>query len=425
MTTQTRPARGDAAEPRRAVAGKGLLIVGCPGPSRRAMFDAALERGLRLFTVKGGATWEHELCEEVIDLTPSNYDDLQEIVDATLAMAERHAIDGIVTPFDAAVPVMSAVGTALSLRVIDPHTALVVRDKSRCRERFAELRLPSARSVRVDSEAGALRAAADIGLPVVIKPTVGTGSVGVTCASTVDEVATAYATAMRVASSMYHATEVVVEEFLVGAEISVESVSFEGEVLFESVTDKPQPMTGPFFAEVEFMSPSHLPPQLLEQVYALNRRTLAGLGLTHGVHHTEMRLTTRGPVLLEVNPRVAGQRVPHIVQQAMGIDLMGAAIDVAMGVAPDLRPRQGWYAGYRCLYPSRAGVLRDVTGLDAAREVPGIYAVEVVAQPGTRLETLPEAIQENVGYVFGHGESYDRARDATARAERLVRLEVD
>jgi len=109
----------------------------------------------------------------------------------------------------------------------------------------------------------------------------------------------------------------------------------------------------------------------------------------------------------------------------MGIDLMGAAIDVAMGVAPDLRPRQGWYAGYRCLYPNRAGVLRDVTGLDAAREVPGIYAVEVVAQPGTRLETLPEAIQENVGYVFGHGASYDRARDATARAERLVRLEVD
>jgi biotin carboxylase len=425
MITHTKTASTSSSAARDSLRGKGLLIVGCPGPSRRALFDAAGERGLRLFTVKGGATWEREFCEEVVDLTPSNYDDLSAIVDATLAMAARHAIDGILTPFDAAVPVMSEVGSALGLRVIDPRTAGVVRDKFKSRQRFAELGLPSARSVRVDGEAEALNAAADIGLPVVVKPTVGTGSVGVTRASTPREVTTAYATALRVASGMYHTTEVVVEEYLSGPEISVECVSFEGEVLFESVTDKPQPMSGPHFAEVEFMCPSQLSAEVLAQVYELNRRVLAALGLTHGVSHTEIRLTSRGPVLLEVNPRIAGQRVPHIVQQATGVDLMGAAIDVAMGVAPDLAARHGWYAGYRCVYPTRAGVLRSINGLDAARQAPGIYAVEVAMQPGAHLETLPHAIQENVAYVFGHGETYDYVRDATARAEALVHLEVD
>ena len=50
----------------------------------------------------------------------------------------------------------------------------------------------------------------------------------------------------------------------------------------------------------------------------------------------------------------------------------------------------------------RAGVLRDASGLDAARAVPGVTDVSVTAKVGQILQTLPESASY-LGFIFARG----------------------
>src|SRR4029079_12563216 len=54
---------------------------------------------------------------------------------------------------------------------------------------------------------------------------------------------------------------------------------------------------------------------------------LKALGLGFGPAHTEIRVGPRGPVVIEVNPRLAGGRRPTLVRPATARDPTTAALD--------------------------------------------------------------------------------------------------
>ena len=62
------------------------------------------------------------------------------------------------------------------------------------------------------------------------------------------------------------------------------------------------------------------------------------LGLGFGPAHTEIRLGPQGPVVIEVNPRLAGGQIPTLVRLATGIDLVGATVDAVIGEGVPVGP---------------------------------------------------------------------------------------
>ena len=53
--------------------------------------------------------------------------------------------------------------------------------------------------------------------------------------------------------------------------------------------------------------PSTLPAAQQEELIEMAKSSLAAMGLTHGIQHTELKYTSRGARLLEVNPRMGGK----------------------------------------------------------------------------------------------------------------------
>ena len=68
---------------------------------------------------------------------------------------------------------------------------------------------------------------------------------------------------------------------------------------------------------------------------------LAALGLGWGAAHTELRVSPSGPVVIEVNPRLAGGMIPALIEAATGDDLVDAVIARCIGEPPGAaRPRR-------------------------------------------------------------------------------------
>lgn len=410
-----------------ALIGRILLVLGTSDPSKPGLFRAAKARGIRVVLVKEDAVWEKEYCDAILPLAIDNYVNLDATVAAVVDFAREHRAEGVITPSDMAVPVMAHVAQALGLHGPSPEAAAALRDKNAMRKRFAELGLPSAESILARTLQETVDAAAKIGYPVVVKPTVGTGSAGVVLAHNEGEIENAFSVARCVGLDLSDCEDLVVEEYLDGLEVTVDALVFDGEVLFHNISDNPELMSGPHFREVEFITPTAFPAEIEQAAYRANVQTVKGFGLDFAVVHSEMRMTSRGPRLLELHPRPAGQRVPEIIQRSLGVDLFGAAIEIALDHRPTITPVRSGYAGYRCLCPEKAGVLRAINGVEAARKSLGVYDIELTARPGTRMATVPEAMQEEAGYVYAAADTYEavheRVLDACAQIELDLQVE--
>jgi biotin carboxylase len=405
--------------------GQTLLVLGSVGFSKRGLYEAAARRGLQIALVKQEpATWEAGYCTSLLPLNCASYDEFDRVIPAVLDFARRHRVGGVVTTFDAAIPAAAEVASRLGLAGIPPAAAAALRDKSLMRRRFAELGLPSANSIPVRTPGEAASAAAEIGYPVIVKPRMGTGSAGVLLATSPDALRDFFATAQLAMQAANGRDELLIEEYLDGIEVCVDAVVANGELAFLNITDNPEVMNGPSFGGYEYVTPTSLSPGTAAEINAINRRVIEGFELANTVSHTEIRVTSRGPRLIEAHARPAGQRMPKIIQQACGIDLLGAAVEIAMNVRPDTDPRARGYACYRCVCPERAGILRVVDGIDAARAVPGVFDVELAIRPGTPVKTLPRDHQEDIAYVLTEGPSYEAARGSAQTAASLIHTEV-
>ncbi|MGW6704009.1 ATP-grasp domain-containing protein [Streptomyces sp. NPDC054956] len=402
-----------------------LLILGAAGPSKPLLFQAARARGIRTVLIKENATWEKEYCDDVLSLPVENYTDFEETVAAVVEYCRAQRVDGIITTFDSAVPVMAQVAETLGFNGPSPSAAAALRDKAAMRRRFAELGLPSAASILVRTLEEARAAVAEIGYPVVIKPTYGTGSAGVVLAHRAEEVEAAFDKAREVGLNLSDCSDLVVEEYLDGLEVTVDALVFEGEILFHNISDNPELMPGPVFPEVEFITPTAFDAETVATAFAANELTIKGFGLDNAVVHAEMRMTSRGPRLLELHPRPAGQRVPQIIGRSLGVDLMGAAIEIALGHRPTITPQRKGYAGYRAVCPEVPGTLKAINGLGDARSSAGVYDIEVVLDPGARLVTVPEAVQQDATYVYVEADTYEEVHQRLLAATALVELELE
>ncbi|MBP5910826.1 carboxylate--amine ligase, partial [Streptomyces sp. LBUM 1478] len=115
--------------------------------------------------------------------------------------------------------------------------------------------------------------------------------------------------------------------------------------------------------------------------------------------HTEIKLTPAGPRVVEVNPRPAGNRITELIRHVTGIDLAAAAVEVALGRAPDLRRRETGLrsAAVGFLVPQSSGTLVALDGgplTDAA----GVLEAQL-AEPGRQVRQAGSN-NEYLGHVM-------------------------
>ncbi|MFF6880973.1 ATP-grasp domain-containing protein [Streptomyces sp. NPDC012474] len=325
---------------------------------------------------------------------------------ALLPHVERlHAafgFDGVITSCDYYLPTVARTAGRLGLPSPSPEAVGNACRKDATRRVLADAGVPGPRFAVHEEWADIVRAAREIGYPLVVKPV--DLCAGMYVRRVDDEgqlavVVRALADFPVNARGQRRAPVVLLEEHLDGPEVSVETVSHAGAVHVLGVTDK-SVGGAPGFIETGHMFPAALPAADAEAAEQTALGALKALGLTDCVvAHTEIKLTAAGPRVVEVNPRPAGNRITELIRHVTGIDLVAAFVEVSLGRAPDLRRTDTGLrsAAIGFLVPETAGTLEALDG-GHLRTVPDVLEMQL-AEPGGQVKAAGSN-NEYLGHVM-------------------------
>jgi biotin carboxylase len=340
----------------------------------------------------------HKLVPEEFSLV-----DQMRFADGAAAICDRirkatdgHSLECVINIDETLVLLWSRVCTQLGLPTITPAAAEAVRSKSEMRRRFAEhIGLhASARSRAVANEADAAGFAAETGYPVIIKPSNLWGSYFVSRCETPQALTDSYRLVAQALPRFCEEQrvrdipiEILVEEFLVGTNHSVECLVLGDQVWPTPVIDV---VTGADLGDSDFhhfarVTATCLEPEAQEHMKALACEAVRALGVDRGVFHVEFVYGPEGPRLLEVGGRPGGNRAT-LLKEAFGINIIAGLRDVLRGAKPRIKPSRCGAAAIVTPYPRRAGILRAYAGLDQIEALPSVARTFIYKKPGDAVQ---------------------------------------
>ncbi|MEO7327683.1 MAG: ATP-grasp domain-containing protein, partial [Minicystis sp.] len=203
--------------------------------------------------------------------------------------------------------------------------------------------------------------------------------------------------------------------------VAVEALMTDGQLSPLAIFDKPDDLSGPFFEETLYVTPSRLDAAAQADVLEVTARAARAMGLTHGPIHAELRTHEGHAAMVELAGRSIGGLCSRVFQLAAG-PLEDLLLAHALGRPIAARaPGLAVAAGVMMMPIPRSGVLREVQGLEEARAVPGIDGVTVSLQPGEAIRALPEGASY-LGFLFAHGDTPEEVERSLRRAFATLRF---
>ena len=397
---------------------KTLLVVGCGFP-QLGLLRAARDAGLRVVGVDlnpraVGVPLAHEFLE-VSTGDP----------DAVLSALRSVGADGVTTTgSELSLTTTAAVAERSGLPFYaDPETVYRCQAKDAMRGAYERAGLPVPRFSAVRAVDDARRFAEACGYPVVVKPARGWGQRGVSRVESEGELGAAVAAALGVS---WGGAGAVIEECIVGRELSVNGWVEDGELVAYGVTDREVfPGARPLgVMRSEIIPTTATQPESQGAVEAAKRAARA-LGLTRGPCYTQVCVRAEGAVVFETAARCGGGFDADVTKLVSGVDLYRRLIGVAIGDSALERegpvfPRHP-AALVRFLAPP-SGVVTRVSGVEEARAVAGVVDAAVYAREGDVLHGLVNAASR-VAHVLSTGASREAAVAAADAAERAIVIE--
>ena len=236
-------------------------------------------------------------------------------IPAVLKCAKENAIDGIMTlASDMPMQTVALVAEELGLVGISKETALKATNKAFMRDALQDCNVPIPLYHRVNDYQGFLEAVNDIvgrGYKCIVKPADNSGSRGVDLlkSQTPENLQKAY----DYSKTFSRTGELVVEEYMEGSEVSVETLSINGICHVIQITDKIT--TGvPYFVEMGHSQPSMLSEKIKEEIAEVAKAANKALDIMDGPSHTEIKVTKDGPKIVELGARLGGDNITtHLV----------------------------------------------------------------------------------------------------------------
>jgi argininosuccinate lyase len=341
------------------------------------------------------------------------------------AVKDYH-FDGVITVCDYYIETVREVAKVLNLPCPFPTAVKTARQKHLMRQSLDTAGLANPKYRLANNWSEVEQAAESIGYPLVLKPVDLASSAFVRLIQGSDDLKSAYDALEDFPLNFREQARdctYLLEEYMGGEEVSVESVSYNGETTVLGVTDKS--VTGtPYFIENGHMFPAKLDDSVKNDITEFVRKALAAVGYDHGIAHTEVKITPDGPRIVEINPRAAGNYIVELIERVTGINLMRAFVDLALGIKPDVTPKGSGVISSAIMFlvPKRGGTISALHGADALESDSNIVRCKIEDCIGKTVE----APIDNACYL-GHIVTQDKIGfNARSYAEdALSRIEVD
>lgn len=290
--------------------------------------------------------------------------------DAILKVCREEGIDAVTTiASDVAVLTVNYVAEQMGLIGNPDKYSQTATNKYLMRQCFMENGVPSPKFCLTDGEGP--MAISTFRFPVIVKPTDRSGSRGVEKVEKQNDLQEAITRACKESFQQ----KAVIEEFVEGREISVESISFEGKHYVLQITDKVT-TDAPFFVELEHHQPSTLPVDIKSRVKAIVLNALTALHIQYGASHAELKITKDGDIrVIEIGARMGGDFIgSDLVKLSTGYDFLKGVIDVAFGEFEEPKITEHKFSGVYFLCKETERLLPII---ENAEKYPEIVRAEV------------------------------------------------
>ncbi|TWB86808.1 biotin carboxylase [Bradyrhizobium macuxiense] len=301
----------------------------------------------------------------------------------------------------------------LGLAGPNPEAIALCRDKARQAAALREAGVAVPDSATVGADCDIRNALTRVGLPAVVKPISGTGSVGVTLVETETDAIQALRNLLGTTTDVRGRpiqSGALIMSYIAGDEFSVE-------ILDSCVIGVTRKHLGslPHFVEIGHDAPAILSPQLRAQIAHEALHAIGVLGHARGPAHVELRAHKGFVTIIEVNPRLAGGSIPSLFRHATGFDPIVAVLRSLLGM-PSATPGAGAHGSIRFILPEREGLF----DLPQSRErlVDRFGLAEFALYRTLPIEFRPyNDFRDRIGHVIAVD---DDAAAAASRAEAAV-----
>lgn len=300
---------------------KKLAILGA-SYLQKPLIEKAKEMGIETHCF----AWDNDLavCKNISDFFyPISVLEKEQL----LVKCKEIGIDGITTiATDICVPTIAFIAENLNLISNSYKSSIIATNKAKMRLAFEDANVNSPKSICLENTK--LINELNLSFPLIVKPTDRSGSRGVS--KVYNEIELKNAIDRGLEESLEN--KVVIEEFIEGVEVSVESISWQGNHHILVITDKVT--TGePYFVELAHHQPSALSNEIQEKIKSETLKALNALEVKFGASHSEFKITNEGKVYaIEVGARMGGDFIgSDLVYLSTGYDFVKGVIDVSLG----------------------------------------------------------------------------------------------
>lgn len=369
---------------------KKLMILGA-GIYQVPLIRKAKNMGLETFVVSiPGHYPGFELADRLF------YLDTRDVA-GILKAAKEEKIDGIMTTgTDVAVKAIGAVCDALNLPGISEKAAFLVTDKALMKEAFRRGGVPTSAFHIVKTKEEALRAARDLGYPVMIKACDVSGSRGISKVTDDSGVETAFVFAMAAT----HTDHLIVEKMNVGYEIGLDGFVRDGKVVLclphTKYVGRTEATTVPIGHGFPFPGNEALHKAIREALEAI----VSATGMNNCAVNADVFVTGDHEVsVIEAGGRCGATTIPELITWHTGVDYYKAMIMAALGEPFDMTPTCETPCIGQLLLSPRDGIITAVNeaGIEALR-----------------------SDSVSIGLDYGVGDRVEKMKNGTDRIGQIV-----
>lgn len=211
---------------------------------------------------------------------------------------------------------------------------------------------------------------------------------------------------------------VMVEEFMNGPEVSVESMTVDGETQILTITDK-YITPPPYFVELAHCEPSMLAEEVQEQIKKVTLQAVKAIRLQNGPSHTEIKVTKDGPKVVELAARLGGDFITsRLVPLSTGIDMVGASVELAAGEKINISRK--WNKGAVIHFiQAGEGIVEKITVPEEVYRLKGVEEVVIYDKAGEHLAGTKSS-NDRLGHVITSAETAKEAMEIGKKALEMI-----
>lgn len=366
---------------------------------------------------------EHSLVPEVANGVTVDFSRPEQAYTDIISAVENLDIACVLATDDGCVELCGRIAEYLGLPQNSAAAALLTQRKDLGRKALsrAGCNTPAYQLIKI-SDRGRLTLSFDY--PVVVKPLALAASRGVIRANNDGELNAAVKRIDAILASTtqqgFARENLLVESYIDGEEYAVEGFIIDGKFSLLTIFDKPEPLTGPYFEETYYLTPTRLESQQRKALISEVSRCCAAYGLEHGPVHAEARLASSGPVLLELAARTIGGQCGQLIEFSLRQKLEELIIQGMCGVVPQA-DIEGESAGVLMIPINDSGILKRIEGLTEAQQTEYVRDIEIHINPGYELIPLPEGASY-LGFIFAQSPDFDQTYQALKLAHSRLRF---